>query len=445
MSCSKETVKKWESGHHGPDVTYIRALDAAYAANGVLAELAMAVDTPVATAIPPRRAWAHNFQLDGGPVWAWIRPTADSTVVRASITWGPVALTIDQRCDDHGVLITSPVSVKNPAVCVALEDPGWVDFGKGVIPDELGLPTIDGLRCVELLRDREYLYVAAVTLLGDGRFRGIASGASRASEALRSLRQIAERRLRGKATGDVWRDWEDLTTEAPLRSLAGQGEFSGDQFRELREARAMSRRAAANRASELPPPTRISEDEIRGIEEGRRSRADLLRARLDMAYRADGFTLTEPVRCELHDGVATDGATRYAAIFPAFWVGPVWITFRAMDPRDEAGDVELRWWPWRKRLFLRSGTTVTTRRGTPDLTQLFIDVPRGWAVEAGVGMHPEAIDVSHRWSPDRRGSVVELQRLYAPIHERLLPTTLRLLGTGGTPRRGARGDPRVPH
>lgn len=421
------TIWAWESDNDRrcPKLGLIQRLDQGYGADGALAELALAIDTP-ASPLPPRRSWAHNFPGPSGPVWAWLRPSPGGNRIQATVTWGLLVATIDDPCDQMGLFVTAPVSVSNPAVQVVLECPGSVDFGTGEIPEALGPPVIDGIVRLGLIQDRAYAheFVRRLVTAGKRLQRPIPGGLRGFGKVV----VVAHRRIAASRNGPSER--EDLTAREPPVALAGQGCFSGGQFAALREARAMSgkaRRIAAERASELEPPTWFTVEQLRGLEEERQPRGvDYPRARLDTIYRADGFTCSERVDPVVERNSATaNAAIRYSVVFPEFWVGPVWITFEADD--GAIGDVELNWPPWRKPLTLRSGTTVSTRRAVSTSEPLRVDVPRTWSIEAGMGMHPGAIDVSDGWSP---GGAEEDSTLwgYSPLYDAVARAWARRAG-----------------
>lgn len=418
-------LSEWESGGRRPPLDSIRLLDAGYDAGGVLLAIALAVGTAGVGGLPPRQRWLFNFQETGAPVWAWVRSPDPRQALTATITWGPITLEVVESCQAGGFFVAAPFAVKNPAVEVRLDKPGWVDFGVGTIPPELGLPVIDGMRSLALLKDREYLHVAVESLAAMAlRIRGKAPRrAVQLARAAARIRVEAAQRVR-RSPIEVWGDYEDLTARSAPSPEPEQGQFSGPRYARLRLARTMSQRQAAELVTNLQPERPVSADQLGRFERGRLVRVKWLRARLDCVYRAGGFTCTETADARRH-GPPTAEAS-YTVGFPPFWVGPVWIAFVGPAPGC-VGRVTLHWWPWRKALRVDSGATVTVRRSTVDSPPLVVVVPRAWRVRAGVGMHEEAIDVNAGWAPDRPRGESEVWRQYGPVHERLARATLRML------------------
>lgn len=409
-------LSEWEAGKRPLSLAAVDALDRALGSDGVLSQLVGASGTASGGLLPPRRQWQHNFQRPNEPVWAWLRPAPTQPLVRAVLSWGPLSIEFERRCDEAGCFVHAPFSVRNPALVVALADPGWVDFGYGTIPSELGVPMVDALGNLTGLQGRRRLQTAIAALLAMA--SEIRSRAPRGADTLvEAGKKIQLQSLRSQASteGGGWDVLESSPNTVAVGAIGGR-EFSGGEYAILRQARLMSQKSAARGASELLAVAPVSEDQLSRFERGSSVRVRWLRARLDTLYQADGYTCLEDADARLLASRDDPARKRYEVAFPEFWVGPIWVSFSCPTEAQEVGHVSLRWWPWQKRLALRPGTTVTTRRATRDSKDLVVDVPNGWTVSGGVGMHPDAIDVNADWVPEDDGAESALWRLYGPIH-----------------------------
>ena len=132
----------WENGRRRPGIDEVEALDHLYRAHGALVDLALALGTPAAYHhdTPGHTTPRARVALTGP---GSSPPTCRPSRGRAAL--GGVRAHWAEACDDRGLIVTTPVSMPNPAVWVHLREPGWVDFGRGEIPPQLGVPMLDAL------------------------------------------------------------------------------------------------------------------------------------------------------------------------------------------------------------------------------------------------------------------------------------------------------------
>lgn len=172
-----------------------------------------------------------------------------------------------------------------------------------------------------------------------------------------------------------------------------------DQIRRVRDARGLSRAAAAGHASDLDPSRPISDKALERWETaGRVPEARYAIARLDMVYGTDGHLGIDRVYdSHNHRHPGWPRGVEWVT-FPAFWRGHVWLQPRGPQP-DAVGTLELIWGPWRRRQRLRSGSVVTTRKAALGESPLEVRLPRGWHLTAGTGLVPTALDINAGWWP----------------------------------------------
>jgi hypothetical protein len=365
-------------------------------------------------AAAPRTRWAQNFQAPPTPVWAWLRPAgiAGDRPARLTVTnWWGEALQgrVTLTCTPGGLLLQYPSSVPNPPLEITLSEPGWVDFGRGVIPgdvaDDLGTALIDTRRIIT--------FSAPLGQPLDPEERRV----TRRSAAFRRARLLAGRldvswRVLAPHVGMLKPQHNlhalDETSPGPGAALQAlitrqdgtpqrQALLSGAQLRALREGRGMSREDVAGQVSGLLPGHPLSTHALEMLEKtGHLPATAGLIAALDHIYRCDGHLGIDHV-FDSRTAHPLPGKP-YTVAFPAFYTGPVWIQAIAPDSTG-AGSIDLTWAAWRRRQLVRSGTLVTTRKSLPDAKPLIITGPPGWRILAGIGSAPTAQDISHGWHP----------------------------------------------
>jgi hypothetical protein len=384
VGISMSAVSQWETGQRGTargiSRRHLQALDDCYAADGALVDLALALGTP--SGLPPRTTWAHNFQGPGGPVWAWLRPGFGRHHTTARLLWGAFRFDCTQGGDARGLIVTSPTSMPNPAVWVHLRDPGWVDFGRGEVPETLGIPTLDALSGAQI-GDGGHSPAGLVSPAVIARFNHDPEWADEVLQFFGTRADLVTQVFNGTAAHDRI---VNLTTQAP--TTVSSETLNIVDYRALRECRNLSRAEVAAAATDLMPEEPITDDQVALLERGGNPRPRFLRTRLDLLYRADGHTCLEVVK-------AQGSRSPYMVNFPDFWIGPVWFTFAAGS--DPCGEARLEWGPNRKRMYLQAGTTVTCRRPTPEPVPFLVYCPDTWTVTAGMGAHPRARDINWGW------------------------------------------------
>lgn len=358
----------------------------------------------------PHTRWAHNYPPPSGPVWVWLRPSPGCTRIRAATWWGdPFQGPLDVEVSDMGILLTAPISIPNPPIEVVFEGKGWADFGTGQIPKEvaaaIGVILRDGRTILGTsaptsppLREREQRALSALF----GRLAKVANdlgiawsimvphlGMARSDRAPQSLDGLTV----GTDSTSGPRAYDDtglLNTQLLL---------TGAQTRALREARGLSRGAAAREASALDRHHPISASTIEHLEQaGLTPKVVRLLSRLDTVYAADGRLGVEHTFDSTGQLPARRFPFGYDVRFPRYWIGPVWIQAMSNTP-GERGIVDLVWGQWRRKQHVRSGTVLTTRRSSHADDALHVSIPDGWTLTAGVGASPAALDIGHGWWP----------------------------------------------
>jgi hypothetical protein len=326
--------------------------------------------------------------------------------VVARARWAAFAYDCDEACDDRGIFCVAPTSMANPALWVELPEPGWVDFGEGVLPPQLGLRTIEAMSVARVVGDGHSPAGLVAPQIVD-RFLDDPGFAADVLEFLGGSPDVVRDVFSAR---EGWGQIDDLTAGGRA-SAPGEGagpSFSGRQFRQLRAGRGLSQPDAAELATELLVDDRdrrgrvrkVTVEHIRSVESDRRTRPRHLRSRLDSVYRADGRTGIEAVAAE-------PGGPPFVFAFPRFWVGPVWFTFASGDDRDAAVRIDAS--PSYKRMRVADGVSVTCRRPAVDSPPFVITCPEGWHVTGGMGLLAGAADINVGWhaepEPDRCASV----------------------------------------
>lgn len=389
-SVGEPAISQWESGHRpsGPTQPQVEAIDRRFAANGCFSDMYAAVRTP--TGLDADCDWFHNFQGTSGPCWGWVR-TGHAGQVNGHLDVGPFRLEFEVPPGD-GVFIQSFAFASNPAVHVHLETPGWVDFGRGLVPNELGVPVVVAVDYAVMgpgaARDPAMSAVTRAVL--EERF-GRKPGWFEEFKATAGRRVEVGRQLLTRTLKAPFGTSADLTADPPATALSAQ-RWSGDRYARLREARGLSLVDAADLATQLDPGLpHVTKDHVHRLEQGSTPRVPQLIERLDMVYRADGRSCTVQI-----DAVHEVRPGHVEVRFPSYWIGPVWVQFLRAEPGD-ISVARLTWRPWRKHVRLVHDAVVTCRRSVTAAAPLAVDVPQGWRVTAGVGVHPKAIDVNEGW------------------------------------------------
>jgi hypothetical protein len=393
LFCDASLISKWEANRDVPRASQI-SLDTAYGAGGCLGDLLLAIGTP--KTLPARHRWYHNFGPSGGPVWAWIRSMTPGGS-EGRITWGPYGFTIAVPGGPAGMIINAPVSVNNPPTLVQLEQPGWVDFGRGNVPDWVSAPVVDGAQLLDVSDQGKN---ETIGLIAD-HMRGLLDVHGRTQGELAAfLRQRPE--LVAEVLGRV-RQRAAVERLAPTPRLeAVVDPARGARLCAIRRGRGIFQREVAGLLTTqegtdgLPP---ITSYHIRVIEDSGISKVDFLVERLDILYRCDGLLTCSPIG-PLRAGVGE-------ARFPDFWVGNVWLDIEPAE--GQRTDVELLWGGYRRPLSLEGRTAVTLRKSLAGQPPLLVKTCEDCRWQAGVGFRPDAVDVNQNWQHEatRGAQVVE--------------------------------------
>jgi transcriptional regulator with XRE-family HTH domain len=402
---SVKTVYAWETGTATPDLKQVGELDAALEAGGALADMFKASGTP--DGLDARVLWENNFPHHAPspvphPVWVWLREAdSRSRKVRVELEWGPLHRQLRLPSTEYGVVVAMPASIANPPLTVRLASPGWADFGTGAFPEGLGLPVVSVLT-QPILVERWHDTVRATRRL----FHEL--------DERREWRWLEHVPTRVRKTFADWfgsvsssensRDAEDVldVSMEPLTDPLKDRAFPGRDLQRLRKARQMSR---AETASEVESLLRQVGDDgpaatpsmIEALEQDAEPRHPAVRAMLDAVYSADGYTCCVEVQHVEGDHDVT-GECDTEVMFPAWWVGPVWIR-----PGCQGGDVPqvvtLRWHGWEQQVRARPGQSLALRQAFigDHHEPLKVTKPAYWSLEAGVGRMPCSIDVNVGW------------------------------------------------
>ncbi|RAO02161.1 hypothetical protein LAH08_02387 [Micromonospora noduli] len=387
IGVSPATMHNWETGQtDGPSLQQLAMLDDRLGQGEVLHGLVVALRTPDAHDATPR--WWRNFQGESRPCWAWLR-VAGTQLGVARIDAGPFRLDCVVPAGD-GVFVQAYAFASNPAVTVELDRAGWVDFGYGVLPADIGTDIVDAVNFA-IIGPRDSpdhaLAEASRAWLPSkfGQDRWFDTMKRRFGQRVEVARHAMSAAVKAAVSTGVDVSSTDASRDAVPRH------WGGDRYRRLRVARGLSLSELAQLASEqdLGLPV-VTKDHLHRLEHGSTPRVPQLVERLDTALGADGRTCTVEV-------TSVQNVDRGVEItFPSYWIGPIWVQFlqSGKPPEHRA---RLIWSPWHKNLKLCDGVVVTTRRSEPSNAPLRIDLTAGWSVRAGVGVHPRAVDVNEGW------------------------------------------------
>lgn len=407
MGFARSAIVMWEKGDRGRRQAefvntvkdYGRALDLSPHEVDALVGLWQAAGTPrIAHA---RADWAHNYDAQYGPVWAWVRTRSKHDQFAGAAQWGPFQTRFDASASGNGLIIQAPTSAPNPPFTITLTEPGWSDFGEGHVPEQvasrlgityLRLGTFVGPKTVwtatDWLSDSDHRYLQPTILetahLATRLGMRWVFGQNRSSRHALDGGEVEATAPPGAKVSD------ELGLLSQLLVLPATAQ-------EIREARGMSRAEAARRSTEYEPRIPVTTNMIEELEyNGRIPSPPRTLTRLDMVYHADGrFGVDRTFHSSTH-GASSDGT--HAITFARYWRGPVWIQTRHDDPLAVC-TVELTWGPWRRRQRIQANGVLTTRKATTDAPPLRVRVPPGWHVVAGLGAIPTALDINQGWYP----------------------------------------------
>ncbi|MEH0931438.1 helix-turn-helix transcriptional regulator [Micromonospora sp. CPCC 205558] len=420
---SPTTIHNWETGRtDGPRPHQLAALDTCFGVGGTLHGLYAALRTPDALDATPR--WWQNFQGESRPCWAWLRVAGGQPGV-ARIDAGPFRLDCEVPAGE-GVFVQAYAFASNPAVIVRLDRPGWVDFGYGVLPTNIGTDVIDAVRFAVVgprgpldhaLAQASRAWLPHEFGGSDRWFDNLKQHFGHFGHRVEVARHAVLAAMKAAVSTGI-----DVSSVDASRDGVPQ-HWGSERYRRLRVARGLSLSDLAQLTSALDPDlSAVTKDHLHRLEHGSAPRIPDLVERLDMALGADGRTCTAEVTAiqEVDRGVEIT--------FPSYWVGPVWVQFLRFGKATESR-ARLIWSPWHKNLKLCDGVVVTTRRSEPTNAPLRIDLAAGWHVRAGVGVHPRAIDVNEGWG------LVSRDMAFATLahYFKVLEAAFRLPPRDGTP------------
>lgn len=409
---SPTTIHNWETGRtDGPNLRQLAALDEWFGAGGALRGVYLALRTP--DALLPAEDWWCNFQGEPGPCWAWLR-VSGARPSTAHVEAGPLRVDCEIPVES-GLFLQAYAFASNPAVHARIDGGGWVDFGHGILPSTIGAPVVDAVD-VAVVGPRgeldQALVAASKTWLPHWKYQGDSQWFFTMRTDLGRRVEVAKKTLLAAAKAVVSTKSDVSSAAASLEDVPRH--WGGERYRALRQARGLSLLDTAELASEadmsLPP---VTKDHVHRLERGAMPRVPQLVERLDAVLGADGRTCTAEV-------AEIQGAGRFTEItFPVYWVGPVWVQFlRAGHAHDHSAT--LLWSPWHKRLDVRDGVVVTTRRSEPAMPPLRVELQPGWRVRAGVGVHPRAVDVTEGWGLISREVGFPALAFYFSVMERAM-------------------------
>ena len=400
-------VSQWESGDRGKRSGGFVATVRRYAAalrleryqSDALVSFWQAAGSPLVA--PSRVEWNHNYEAPAGPVWAWVRSRSDTARLAGAMRWDPFQFRFDEPAAVNGLLVQMPTSAPNPPLSMILSDPGWVDFGHGLVPEQVA--TRLGMR-----------YVRAGTFVGPTA-PWVEHSALDHTDHRDLLPFIRDATTLAKRLGLSWvlahrgvghsldgaeveaTMWPGTTQLDEHGALVSQLLVLPAGAKEIREARGLSRRQAAEEATAYEPINPITAKVIEALEErGRIPSSPRALTRLDTVYHMDGRFGLDRVYDSRSE--RSSAGSRFEIQFPEYWRGPVWVQPRSVDSLASC-TVELTWGPWRRRQRLGSGRVLTTRKATADAPPLQVRVPHAWNVVAGIGAIPTAFDVNDGWYP----------------------------------------------
>lgn len=382
LGISAAALSQWETGKKVPAPERVAELDRLYRAQGAL--VGMINGTALVRSVPARRTWDFNPSAQGGPVWAWAIPSHSSSggLIRASL--GPFRTTEQIPDRVMGLLLTLDVSTANPPVRIEFVDAkGWVAFGPGPLPATLGLPCLD-------IRKQANVSLRGTPSLHHSlwRIRSLAGGV---------LGHLADALGRSRSTLEVMiahieRPGYEAVTQLCATPPAEPGRrVSREVARSLRIERGLSRADLAAQVSRLTPDSPVSSHQIEQFEEGGEPRAAFVASRIDRALELDGSLTLDPV-----NALRDQRSGNWSVPFPDYWVGPVWVQFDLKPART--AEFTLVWTPWAKKVNAGIGEVAHLRRSRPGQEPLRVVVPPFASVKAGMGYHPQGLDINANWS-----------------------------------------------
>jgi hypothetical protein len=303
---------------------------------------------------------------------------------------GVLDLRVEISGDRNGVFVVFPISRASLSVLVDIEEPGWVDFGRGLIPEELGVPILSDLDQLQLSRNDGAstsgdILASLQASSGESKFLiDVVTRIFRLDRIFKSSTSSNDKQ--GPTAYEV-----QLATKEPIDSRIW---CQATKLRRLREGRGLSLRRAASLASSLEPPQFIGHAAIDRMERGENVKdSAVIASRIDVVCRADGRISNLTLD-------SSEDAGMFSVHFPSYWVGPVWIQMTAPIDNLEA-ELHLLWGAWQLRTNVRGNEVLTFRKSEPGGMEypLCINHSEGWTIAAGLGRREDARDLNLGWYP----------------------------------------------
>jgi hypothetical protein len=383
---------------------HVDRLDEGYGAQGMLKQLVAAAATP--GAFDARTHWDHNFEDDDSDVWAWVRFEDPAAPFACTCHWGAFEVTMtpaDVDAVPNGFFLTSSVSLRLPAVFFTLEPAGWVSFGSGIPPADLGIPVVSGLSHLRRFSGSDNM----LGLLSHWVRRTLRERFPDGIPSLGNLGTVARELFAA-------RDHPQVQDIGP-GPLDRPGPF-GSRIIRVREARRMSQQDLAAAVSAAGPEWWVTDDQVGRVEKDQGVRVSHIRSGIDRVLNGDGRLCCDEV------SPSDDGTFA----FPPSYSGPVWL--EVDNPGPAAAEITLHWGEWIKRVSVAS-TAVLSLRHTGGLEHLSVGVKEGVVIRAGTGWREGAANINDDWvleSPDA-------ERRWWERSRQLMMQVLGLPGAGDPP------------
>lgn len=375
LSVQPSALSNWERGARAISLDYTQ-LDELLDGGGVLAGLLWSCATP--TGIDPSLTWTNVYPGASSPVWAWVRSTEPSLAVVGE--WGVARMEVELDLGSNGVFFTLGASVAESPVMVSLSAPGWVDFGRGALPEHLpGAPVLSAFDLFRMSSANgtfmELFVGRMASRLASKKSRDLIAFAAMAPQAAASFFSGLSKPKMIEAENMSWE---------PLREQ--MDEIERLRFARLRRSRGLS---LAETVDELVKRTdiSISKETLRRFETDVGQPHDrLLPVALDQVLGAGGNLAVTPVRADRGEGLIT---------FPPFWTGPVWLE---LDGPGREREIRLQWGDWYRSIKVAPPALLWCTCSTPETpVRLIADDDVTWSV--GVGRRPGAVSIHQNWTP----------------------------------------------
>lgn len=371
LNVRPNALSNWERGDRSVSVD-LPILDQGLEGGGVLANLLWAQGS--VAGLEPGRIWSWVFPGESHPVWMWLRSPSPELVIEAE--WGVARLEERFEVGPTGTFITVGASMPDSPVVVQLSQPGWADFGCGVLPD--GIPGAEVVSAVELMQ-RSSARGPLMDMFSSTLEAKVASGSPGAVDMAEAVPQAVESYLdRGTQTGrDRW-----------VPRAEGLEAIERQRYARLRRARGLSLAGLADRLQSLTD-LEVSRDTLRRFESDQgRPHDPQLPVALDFILGAGGRLAMLELRSGRGNG---------SVPFPPYWRGPFWFMIDGPDTAWPA-TILLRRGHWHREVDLDGPRLVSAHWFDPSVPLRISAAPEiRWSVGVGRRAGAEAID--QNWVP----------------------------------------------